>query len=257
MAKATAPVYIVGNWKMNKTIEEALNFVDTIAPTITKANSTVMLAVPYTAIKSLSDKTKETKVIIGAQNMNAATTGAFTGEVAALMLKDAGAQFVLLGHSERRKLFAETNEVINKKVKKALESNLQPILCIGEEYEDHQAEKTQEVLKKQLEECLADIDKSAMSSLIIAYEPVWAIGTGMSLDAEAAGIVHKNIRLLLEDLYGKKQAQAIPVIYGGSVNLSNAKSFLATEGVDGLLIGSASLHPETFAKIIELGQNGA
>lgn len=256
MAKAKSACYIVGNWKMNKTIEEALNFVDTVAPTITNADSTVMLAVPYTAIKSLSDKTKESKIVIGAQNMNAASEGAFTGEVAAVMLKEAGAQFVILGHSERRKLFSESNDEINRKVKKALESDLQPILCIGEEYEDHQSGNTHQVLKSQLEECLCGIDKDAFSRIIIAYEPVWAIGTGLSLDAVAAGQVHADIRTYLEELCGKKLAQEAVVIYGGSVNLTNAKSFLSTEGVDGLLIGSASLHPETFAKIIELGQNG-
>lgn len=256
MAKAKSACYIVGNWKMNKTIEEALNFVDTVAPTITNANSTVMLAVPYTAIKSLSDKTKDTKIVIGAQNMNSADEGAFTGEVAAVMLKEAGAQFVIVGHSERRKLFDESNEIINKKVKKALQVGLKPILCIGEEYEDHQADNTHQVLKTQLEECLAGIDESAFSEIIIAYEPVWAVGTGLSLDAEAAGKVHANIRALIGELCGKKCAQEVAVIYGGSVNLTNAKSFLSTEGVNGLLIGSASLHPETFAKIIELGQNG-
>lgn len=252
MAKAAASRYIVGNWKMYKTIEEALHFIDTIAPSAQKSKAKIMLAAPFTAIKSLSDKAKADNIAIGAQNMNDASEGAFTGEVAARMLKDAGAEFVILGHSERRTLYSETNDLINRKIKRALESELQPILCIGESYDEHQAGATEEVLKLQLTSCLQGIEKQGLSQVIIAYEPIWAIGTGLSLDAKIASQTHKSIQSMLKEMGADGK---ISIIYGGSVNASNAESFLSADAISGLLIGSASLHPETFAKIIELSQN--
>ncbi len=252
MAKQTRSCYIVGNWKMYKTIDEAMSFVDTISPLAAESSCNIMLAVPFTAIKPLSDKVKGTNIIIGAQNMNDATEGAFTGEVAAVMLKDAGAEFVLLGHSERRVHFKEDNGFINRKVLRALDSGLRPLLCIGESYEEHQENKTDEVLKKQLEECLQGVDKDAVKTLMIAYEPVWAIGTGLAASVEDASNAIQKVKSSLGELLGDKNVSNVPMLYGGSVSPKNAKSFIESSDIDGLLIGSASLAADSFAQIISL-----
>ncbi len=256
MAKTTASRYIIGNWKMYKTIEEALDFIDRIAPKVTLGSTTVCLAVPFTAIKSLSEKAATLNVVIGAQNMNDASEGAFTGEVAARMLKDAGAKFVLLGHSERRQYFHEGNEVLNRKVKRALESGLEPIVCVGETYEEYKNDKTESVLREQISQCLSGLDPKAISSIKIAYEPVWAIGTGLAMDPKTVSEKHNSIRGYVQELFGSGSS-SLQVLYGGSVNEKNAAEFLSQKGVDGLLVGSASLYPEVFAKIIELSQNSA
>lgn len=240
---------------MYKTIDEALAFIDQIAPSVSTDGCSVFLAVPFTAIKSAADSAKGSSVVIGAQNMNDASEGAFTGEVAASMLKDAGASFVLLGHSERRRIFKEDNAFINRKVKRALESALQPIICIGETFEEREAGKTHEVIKKQLLECLEGVSKENAATLIIAYEPVWAIGSGKAATSIIAEEAHLYIREVVSDLFGEDIAVKLPILYGGSVNSENAKEFLKEADIDGLLIGSASLHPETFAKIVGLCQN--
>lgn len=256
MAKTAArPCLIIGNWKMYKTIEQALEFIDKIAPVAEKSPAKVMLAVPFTAIKSGAEKAKGTNIIIGAQNMNDATEGAFTGEVAASMLKEAGAEFVLIGHSERRTIFHETNAQVARKVQRALASELQPIMCIGETYDEHEQNKTEEVLKIQVTEGLAGTTNAAAASLVIAYEPVWAIGTGLAATPELVAKSHQVIRSILSGIWSDKEAAKVPIVYGGSVTPKNAESFLDLADVDGLLIGTASLHPETFAKIIELRQN--
>lgn len=256
MAKAASrPCLIVGNWKMYKTIEQALEFIDSIVPIAEKASCQVMLAVPFTAIKAAAEKTQGTKIIIGAQNMNDASEGAFTGEVAAAMLKDAGASFVIIGHSERRTLFHEDNAMVNRKVLRALESGLQPLLCVGETYDERQENKTEELLHTQLTECLKGCDKEATKALIVAYEPVWAIGSGLAATPEIASSAMQICRKVLGEIFSDKEAQKIPIIYGGSVNPKNAESYLNSEDIDGLLIGSASLDPESFAKIIALRQN--
>ena len=215
----------------------------------------VLLAVPFTAIKSSKDHAEGSSIHIGAQNMNDATSGAFTGEVAADMLKDAGAEFVLLGHSERRKFFLESNEFINRKVLRALESDLQPLLCIGETFSEREENKTEEVLTKQIQECLQGVSIEKASKLVLCYEPVWAIGTGKAAIAEDVSKTHTFIRTLLSEMFSRDVSQKIPLLYGGSVSEKNAESFLLEKNIDGLLIGSASLHAETFAKIIELRQN--
>lgn len=257
MKKSDRPCLIAGNWKMYKTIEQALHFIETLAPTCETASCEVMLAVPFTALKAASDLASSTKIIIGAQNMNDATEGAFTGEIAAEMIKDAGAKFVLLGHSERRRLFSETNSFINRKVKRALASNLRPLLCIGETFEEREEGKTEAVLQNQLQECLEGVTKEAKDSLIVAYEPIWAIGTGKAATPELAREAHAFCRKMLEELWTKKAAQDIPLLYGGSVNPQNAEGYLEMDDIDGLLIGGASLQPDSFAKIIALRQNSA
>ena len=249
------PYIIVGNWKMYKTIDQALSFIDEIATFADSARCQVWLAVPFTAIKSCSDRVKGTKILIGAQNMNDAKEGAFTGEVAASMLRDAGADFVILGHSERRKVFAESDEFINCKVKRAIESNLKFILCIGETFDEREQGKTEEVLKRQLEKGLASVKAESVANIHISYEPVWAIGTGKAAMSEMVEEAHSFCRKVLTELLGEAAAKKIPLLYGGSVNPDNANNFLAEPDVDGLLIGSASLQAESFAKIIKLLQN--
>ncbi|MBS0655778.1 MAG: triose-phosphate isomerase, partial [Verrucomicrobia bacterium] len=207
------------------------------------------------AIQAAKQRAQDTPVIIGAQNMNDASEGAFTGEVAGQMLKDAGASFVILGHSERRRYFQESNEFINRKVKRALECGLQPVLCVGESYEDHQNNLVHEVVKAEIEECLAGVDKKDAESIVLSYEPIWAIGTGLPATPEVVSDVHHYCREVLAELWGKTEAKKVPILYGGSVNPNNAAEFLQTADVDGLLIGTASLQPESFTKIISLCQN--
>jgi len=257
MTQSVREVIIAGNWKMYKTIDQALQFIDHIIPVAQTAKCKVFLAVPYTAIKACSDKAKGSSIVIGAQNMNDATEGAFTGEVAASMLKDAGASFVIVGHSERRRIFSENNSFINKKVKRALASGLKPLLCVGETFDEREQGKTEDVLKKQLQECLAGVSKNEASNCIIAYEPVWAIGTGLAATTTLAEEAHAFCRKELSTLFGEDVARNLPVLYGGSVNPENASGFLAEDDVDGLLVGSQSLVADSFAKIIQLVQNGS
>ncbi len=247
---------IVGNWKMYKTIDQALSFLDKIIPLAKDVDCKVWLSVPFTAIKPCADKAKDSKVVIGAQNMNDAAEGAFTGEVAASMLHDAGASFVIVGHSERRKIFSETNAFINRKVKRALASKLTPLLCIGETFEEHEGQHTKEVLKKQLVECLDGISKEEFDGkVVVAYEPVWAIGTGKAATPEIVEQVHLFCRSVFTEIFGKEAAEKVLLLYGGSVTPDNANGFLLQENVDGLLIGSCSLSSESFAKILKLRHN--
>jgi len=244
---------LVANWKMYKTVEEATSFIETLAPLAETASAEVFLAVPFTAIAPAAQAANGRNVSIGAQNMNDASEGAYTGEISARMLKAAGATFVLLGHSERRRLFHEENSFIQRKVKRAIEASLRPILCIGETFEEREAGETEAVIRQQLTECLEGID--SIDSLIVAYEPVWAIGTGKAATAEIAEEVHAHIREILGSLFTKEAAAGVPIIYGGSATPENAKSLLSQENINGLLIGSASLQPESFAKIISVCDN--
>lgn len=247
---------IVGNWKMYKTIDQALSFLKTIIPIAEDVDCKVWLSVPFTAIQPCADMAKSSKVVIGAQNMNDAKEGAFTGEIAASMLSEAGASFVILGHSERRRIFSETNDFIHRKIKRALASNLTPLLCIGETIEEHENNQTHEVLKKQLVECLKGISKEEFEGkVVVAYEPVWAIGTGKAATPEIAEQAHRFCRSVLAELFGKEAAEKTSLLYGGSVVPENAHGFLLKEDVDGLLIGSCALNPESFAKILKLCHN--
>jgi triosephosphate isomerase (TIM) len=243
-------VVITGNWKMYKTIEEAVSFVKELTPLIANSHAAVFLAVPYTAIKPVSDAAHETKIVIGAQNMNDASQGAFTGEIAGRMLKDAGAQFVILGHSERRKLFHETDEFVNKKVKRALKDGLKMTVCIGETKEEREEGKTEEVLKTQLSQSLADVSAEQMHEIMIAYEPIWAIGTDLSATPESAQTVHAYLRTLLLQLWNEDVAQETVIQYGGSVKPDNASALLDQMDIDGLLVGGASLSVTTFSQIV-------
>lgn len=256
MKKSRVPV-MCANWKMYKNIEEALAFIDVVAPVAEQSDCEALIAVPFTAIRSCADRAQGTRIIIGAQNMNDATQGAFTGEISASMLKEAGATFVIVGHSERRRLFGETNSFIHKKVQRALDVGLRPILCIGESYEERENEATQTVLCTQLREGLVDVPKTAASQLMVAYEPNWAVGTGLPANPETVHQAIDDCRAFLGELWSSADAEKVTFLYGGSVDVQNAATFLQTPNIDGLLIGSVSLDPDSFAKIISLCQNVA
>ncbi len=243
-------IYIVANWKMYKTAREATDYIETLLPKIEKTPAHIYLAVPFTSIASAAHYAKETSIVIGAQNMNDAREGAFTGEIAGLMLKEAGASFVLLGHSERRHVFGETNAFIHRKVRRALQDDIQPILCVGETAQEREAGKTEEVLEEQLSSALKDIPPEEGSRLIVAYEPVWAIGTGKAATLKHIQEAHTFCRQCLEELFGKKRGGAIPLLYGGSVKTANAAEIVAQDHVDGVLVGGASLNPDALVEII-------
>jgi triosephosphate isomerase (TIM) len=250
---------IAGNWKMYKTIQEAVGFVETLTPLIKKSQAGVYLAVPFTAIHPTSQRVKELKspIKIGAQNMSDATEGAFTGEVAAKMLTDAGAEFVIVGHSERRHLFNESDAFVNRKIKRALASNLQSIVCIGETLEQRESGKMEEVVKNQLLQTLKGLSKEDFSKIILAYEPVWAIGTGKVAEASDAQSAHRFCRSVIAEKWGEEVALNLVIQYGGSVKPDNAFALLDQEDIDGLLVGGASLLPHIFSQIINAYQGSA
>ena len=241
---------IIGNWKMYKTGRESTLFIEELLPKIEGCKSKVFLAVPYTSIGAASRAAKGSDLWIGAQNMNDASEGAFTGEIAALMLKEAGATFVLLGHSERRSFFGETNEFIHRKVVRALQDDLLPVLCVGETLEDRENDETEDVLRSQILEALKDIPVEESSKIILAYEPVWAIGTGKTASHLMIVEAHEICKNCLIELFGKRKGAQIPILYGGSVKPENATDLLNQDGIDGLLVGGSSLNPDSFAKII-------
>jgi triosephosphate isomerase len=249
MSQTNSPI-IVGNWKMYKTIEESLAFLDQLIPLVKESTDRIYLAVPFTVIKSVSEKAKETNIVIGAQNMNEASEGAFTGEIAAKMIKDAGAQFVVLGHSERRSIYHETNEIVNKKVLKALSEGLQLIVCVGETIEEHDGNKTHEILTEQLIQSLQNVTSEQFKSIMIAYEPIWAIGSDQPATPEKAQEVHLFCRQLLSEHWPKDVTDHIPLLYGGSVKPENAKALLSQPDINGVLVGGASLNADSFSKIV-------
>lgn len=239
---------IVGNWKMFKTASEARASIQALLPLIASSPRQVFIAPPFTAIAAAVESAKGSRLGIGAQNMHDASEGAFTGEVSAAMLKDLGASFVILGHSERRSHFLESNAFIYRKVERALEAKLIPILCIGETQEQRDRNQTLSVLQTQLKECLGGI--SDLSSVIIAYEPIWAIGTGKTATPAMAQEVHRACRQLIEQEWGKGLAQQIRLLYGGSVKADNISTLMKEPDIDGVLVGGASLDPKGFAQII-------
>ncbi len=238
---------VAGNWKMYKIIPEAVEFVTTLAPLLEGSQAEVYLAVPYTAIASVVEAVGESEIVIGAQNMNDAGEGAYTGEIAARMLLDVGARFVVLGHSERRHVFGETSAFVNKKVKRALAEGLQPILCVGETIEEREAGRTDEILAQQLEESLEGIDD--LNGLILAYEPVWAIGTGHSATPEEAQKEHAFLRAKVREKWGDA-ADELVIQYGGSVKPANAGELMSQPDIDGVLVGGASLSATSFSEIV-------
>ena len=242
---------IAGNWKMYKTKEEAIKFIHELAPLVVDIKKDVYLAVPFTIIESCVKVSEKTPVVIGAQNMNDADKGAFTGEIAAIMLKSIGSEFVILGHSERRHIFNETDEFINKKVIKALKDDIEPILCVGETEAQREEDKTEEVLETQLKKCLKNVAEEEADKVVIAYEPVWAIGTGKTATPEIAEHAHKMIRKILSDIYSQDVAEKISILYGGSVKPDNIENLMKQDDIDGALVGGAALDYKSFYEIIK------
>ena len=249
MAKKAQSI-IAGNWKMYKTLEEAESFIEALSREIEGTDSEVRLAVPYTVIRPCAKKAEGTSIRIGAQNMNDATEGAFTGEIAAKMLRDAGATFVLLGHSERRRIFNEENDLINRKVLKALDDGLDVILCVGESAKEREDGKAEEIVRSELLESLKGIKKTQLANVAIAYEPVWAIGTGNTATPAQAEEMHAFCRSCVEQEWGKTIAKQMPILYGGSVTPDVVGALLKKSNINGFLVGGASLSPEKFSQII-------
>ena len=237
---------------MNKTATEAVDIVNEIHASVGSQNSVqVCVCPPYTSLAKASELIEQSEVFLGAQNMNAESSGAFTGEVSAEMLRDLYVNFVILGHSERRQLYGETNSSINGKVLAAINNNLKPIYCIGETLEERESGKTLEVVRSQVREGLADFPASAIEHLVLAYEPVWAIGTGKTATDEMAQEVHADIRSVLSEMFGESAASTVRILYGGSMKPENALGLLAQPDVDGGLIGGASLTSRAFLGIID------
>ncbi|HOJ35747.1 MAG: triose-phosphate isomerase [Clostridiales bacterium] len=250
MNKSLRPAVIAGNWKMNKTPDEAVTLIKELIPLVKDADCEVVACVPFVDLHAAIEAAKGTNIKIGAQNCHWEKSGAFTGEVSAEMLKAVGAEYVIIGHSERRTLFGDNDLTVQKRTRAALNAGLKVILCVGEYLEQREQGITTEVVRIQTKIALLGVAKEELKNIIIAYEPVWAIGTGKTATAEQANEVNKAIRDLIAELYGKDAADAMVIQYGGSMNAGNAEELLAQPDVDGGLIGGASLKAEDFSKIV-------
>ena len=242
---------IAGNWKMFKTIPEGINLVNIIkAGTYKITDCDIVICPPFTALSAISKEIEDTKIELGAQDMHFETEGAFTGEISPLMLKDVRCRYVILGHSERRQYFKETDELINKKVIVALKYSLVPILCVGETLEEREARRAFEVVKQQFDQSLKGFKAEEMERVVIAYEPVWAIGTGRTATPEQAEQMHSYIRRLLNEQYRESVGERIKILYGGSVKPDNIAQLMIKPNVDGALVGGASIKAEAFIQIV-------
>lgn len=240
---------VAGNWKMNMTPSEAVKLCDELKDLVKNDDVDVVYCVPAIDIVPVVEAVKGTNVAVGAENMYFEEKGAYTGEISAAMLKDAGVKYVIIGHSERRDYFKEDDALLNKKVRKAFEAGLTPILCCGESLEQREMGVTMDWIRLQIKSDLTGVTADQVKEMVIAYEPIWAIGTGKTATAEQAGEVCSAIRDCLRELYGARAARAITVQYGGSMNANNAEELLAQPDVDGGLIGGASLKAPDFVKI--------
>ncbi len=255
MNPAKRRTVIAGNWKMNMTPAEATAFINEIKPMVAgKDNCDIIFCAPYVTITAAMEAAKGSNIVIGAENVHFAAKGAYTGEVSAEMLKAIGVDTVIIGHSERRQYFGETDETVNLRTKAALAAGMRVILCMGEVKEQRVAGITNEVCAMQIKLDLAGVSAEDMKNIVIAYEPVWAIGTGLTATPEQAEETCGVIRDVLAELYGKEVAEAITIQYGGSMNEKNAAELLAKPNVDGGLIGGASLVAEKFTAIVDAAQ---
>lgn len=241
---------IAGNWKMNMLPNEAINFIEELTPLVSDTKNEVILCVPYTDLFYSLLNVQGTNIKIGAQNMHWEEKGAYTGEISAQMLKSIGVEYVIIGHSERRQYFAETDETVNKKVKAAHKYGLKPIVCVGETLEQKEAGETTNVITTQTKLALEGLTKEQVEGTIIAYEPIWAIGTGKTATSEDANNSIKEIRKEIAKNYGQEVADRVIIQYGGSVKSGNAKELFTTSDIDGGLVGGASLKADEFAKIV-------
>ena len=241
---------IAGNWKMNMLPNEAMAFIEQLTQLVKDTKHEVILCVPYTDLFYSLLTAQGTNIKISAQNMHWEEKGAYTGEVSGKMLKSIQVEYVIIGHSERRQYFAETDETVNKKIKAALQNELKPIVCVGETLEQREAGEAQNIIKTQTKLALAGLSKQQMQNVMIAYEPIWAIGTGKTATSNDANEVIKAIRKQISELYGEEVAQNTIILYGGSVKPENSKELFSTSDIDGGLVGGASLNVEDFEKII-------
>jgi triosephosphate isomerase len=243
--------FIAGNWKMFKTCPEAVETAGQLVKLVAGTKDIdVMIAPPFTAITQVSDVVRGSCVSLGAQNLFWEAQGAFTGEISPAMLVSAGCKYVIIGHSERRQYFDETDETVNKRIKAAFDNDLIPVMCVGESEKERESKNTFSVLDKQLKKGLEDFSSDDLKRLVIAYEPIWAIGTGKTATSEQAQEVHKFLRSMFEKNFGNMLAKSIRILYGGSVKPNNIAELMAMPDVDGALVGGASLDPETFSKIV-------
>ncbi|MCJ7507174.1 MAG: triose-phosphate isomerase [candidate division Zixibacteria bacterium] len=243
---------IAGNWKMYKTSEEAKILASDLKNRLAQVSGVkIVLCPPFTALPTVYSIIKDSNLQLGAQNMHWEKEGAFTGEVSAEMLLAVGCRYVILGHSERRTYFSEDNQMINKKVKSAVKSGLIPIICVGEKLKEREKGNTENVVKEHVSGAFQGLSKENATKTVIAYEPVWAIGTGKTATSKQANDVHIFIRQLLSEIYDQKTAQDINVLYGGSVKPENSKELLAQSDIDGALVGGASLDADSFEKIVK------
>lgn len=242
---------IAGNWKMNKTLNDATQLARTLSEQVKNEDKVdVVLCPPFTNLLTVFQVIKDTSILLGAQNIYWEEKGAFTGEVSADMIKSVGCTFVILGHSERRQYFNETNETVNKKIKRALTSQLTPIVCVGETLGERKSGQTEKIIETQIRGVFAGLYNDEAEKVVIAYEPVWAIGTGENATPQQAQQVHKYIRDLLQSIYHDRLAQGMRIQYGGSMKPDNAAELLAQPDVDGGLIGGASLDAQSFINIV-------
>ena len=242
---------IAGNWKMNMLPNEAMDFINGLVNTANSSENEIILCVPYTDLFYSLLTAQGSKIRIGAQNIHFEDKGAYTGEISAQMLKSINVEYVIIGHSERRQMFNETDESVNKKIKKAIENGLKPIVCVGESLEQKEEGKTKDIITSQTRFALEGLDKEQLKSIIIAYEPIWAIGTGKTATADDANNSIKEIREEIKNLYGEDVSEDILILYGGSVNKDNSKELFGMSDIDGGLIGGASLSLSDFKEIIK------
>lgn len=246
---------IAGNWKMNMLPNEAINFIEELTPLVKNTKNEVIICVPYIDLFYTLLHVQGTNIKVGAQNMHWEEKGAYTGEVSAPMLKSIGVEYVIIGHSERRQYFAETDETVNKKIKSALKYNLKPIVCVGETLEQREKGITENIIANQIKKAFEGISKENLNNIIIAYEPIWAIGTGKTATKEQANETVKQIRNELAKIYGKNEAENVIIQYGGSVKPENAKELFEMSDIDGGLIGGASLKAKEFSQIVNYDNN--
>lgn len=250
MNKKRVPI-LAGNWKMNKTASEARDLASRLLPLVAGVKDReIVLAPPFTALAAVAEATKGTSLALSAQDLFWEEKGAFTGQISAEMLLDLGCKYVIIGHSERRQFFGETDATVQKKLRQALNKGLLPIVCVGETLAEREAGKAHEVIERQLLGALANVTVAEMQKVVLAYEPVWAIGTGKTATPEQAQEIHAFIRAKITGLYNNETADAVRIQYGGSVTPENVSSLMAMPDIDGALVGGASLKPESFAALV-------
>jgi triosephosphate isomerase len=248
---------IAGNWKMYKTISEALDFVQSFKPlVVASTHCDIVIAPPFTAIKSVADRLEGSNIRVAAQDVAAEVgPGAFTGEVSAQMIRDAGASLAIVGHSERRQYYCETDESVNKKIQAVIGADLSPICCVGERLEERDAGRAEAVVGEQIRGGLSNLTVEDASLIIIAYEPVWAIGTGRSATPEQAEQMHAFIRSRIREMFGDRVAEGVRILYGGSVKPDNIRALMSQADIDGALVGGASLEADSFARIVNFKED--